>query len=74
MGLLRDCENTDGSFAALTLTLLWDNSHSMTEPNHDEDDEECDDGAAQQGDHSDHHFHTDINLPALRMPKVNSLY
>ena len=40
------------SFAALTLTLLWDNIHSMTEPNHDIDDEECDDGAAQQGDHT----------------------
>ena len=33
---------TDGSFSALTLTLLSDISRSTTEPNHDEDD----DGAA----------------------------
>ena len=33
---------TDGSFSALTLTLLSDISRSTTEPNHEEDD----DGAA----------------------------
>ena len=52
-----------------SLKVWWDNimltllrRHSLAKPNHDEDDEEDNDGAAHQGDQSDHYFHTDINL------------